>query len=93
MPAADIIAEREHRHGRFADGEGGCDRYRWEQALEPLSGLGQLGGEARRAGVDLSPDVVSDEAHDAFAVVRRETLARVSSSRRTGDRPRAGRPG
>ena len=72
-----VIAEREDRDGGFADGEGGGDGDRREEPLEPLAGLGQLGGKPRRAGVDLGPDVVGDQAHDALAVVGGQSLAGV----------------
>ena len=75
-----VVAEGEHRDGGFADGEGGRDRYGRQQAFEALAGLGQLGGEPGRAGVDLGPDMVSDQAHDALAVVRRESLAGVGQT-------------
>jgi hypothetical protein len=73
----DIIVEREHGDGGLADSKGGrCDDRR-QQALEPLSRLGQFGRDARGAGMDFGADMVRDQPHDAFAIGGREPLTRV----------------
>ena len=50
--------------------------------FEPLAGLGQLGRDARRAGMHLGADMVGDEAHDALAIGRRQTLAGIGKAAR-----------
>ena len=56
----DIVVEREDGDGGLADRKGRRRDHRRQQALEPLSRLGQLGRDTRAAGVDLGADVVGD---------------------------------
>ena len=60
------------------EGRSGDDRR--QQALEPLAGLGQLGRDARRAGMDLGTDVMRDEPDDSFAIGGRQRLARIGQT-------------
>ena len=71
----DIVVEREHGDGGLADREGRRRHDRRQQALEPLARLGQLGRDARRAGMHLGADMMRDEADDALAIGGRQTLA------------------
>ena len=73
MPARDIVVEREDRDGRLADRESRSRDDGRQQSLEPLSRFGQLGRDARIAGMDLDADMMRDEADDALAVGRRDT--------------------
>ena len=91
MPARDIVVEREDRDGGLADREGRRRDHRRQQSLEPLARLGQLGRDARAAGMDLGADMVGDEAHDALAIGGVSTLAGIdkagSTSRSIQSRP------
>ena len=77
IPARDIVVEREDRDGGLADREGRSRDDGRQQSLEPLSRFGQLGRDARAAGMDLGADVMRDEADDALAIGRRKHRAGV----------------
>ena len=87
----DIVAEREHRDGRAADGEARRRDHRRHQALEPLPAFRQLGRDARAAGMHLDADMVRDQAHDAFGVRRRDAAAGVFEAARQPVDPQADR--
>ena len=89
----DIVVEREDGDGGLADREGRRRDDRRQQPLEPLSRFGQLGRDARAAGMDLGADMMGDEPHDALAIGGRQTLAGVGQARPTAGRSRAGRRG
>ncbi len=78
----DVIAEREHRDGRAADGEAGRGHHRGHQPLEPLPAFRQLGRNARRSGVDFDADMVGDQAHDPLGVGGRHAAARILKAAR-----------
>jgi hypothetical protein len=48
-----------------------------KQPLEPLPRLGQLGRDARGAGMNLGADMMGDQTDDALAVGRRQPLTRI----------------
>ena len=73
----DIVVEGEDGDRGFADGEGRRRDDGRQQTLKALAGLGQLGGDARRAGVHLGADMMRDEPDDAFAIAGRQTLSRI----------------
>jgi hypothetical protein len=75
-----IVVEREHGDCGFADREGRCRDDRGQQTLEPLATLRQLCRQARRTGVNLDPDMVGDQADDAFAIGRRKSLAGIGDA-------------
>jgi hypothetical protein len=77
-PGGDVIVQSEHGDGRLADREGRRRYDGRQQALEPFARFGQLGRDAGFAGMDLGADMVSDQAHDPFAVGGRHALARIS---------------
>ena len=79
----DIVVEREDRDGGLADREGRRRDDGRQQALEPLARFGQLGRDARGAGMDLGADMMRDEADDALAVGRRQHARRCRPGRST----------
>ena len=86
----DVVVEGEDRDGRPADGEARRGHDGRHQALEPLPGLRQFGGDARAAGVNLDADMVRDEPHDALGVGGRDAQpvsSRPPDSRSTQSRP------
>ena len=64
----DVVVEGEDGDGGLADGEGRRRDDGRQQPLEPLSRLGQLGGDARALRVNLGADMVRDQAHDPLAI-------------------------
>ena len=66
----DVVFEGEDRDSRFADRERRGRDDRRKKSFEPLSRFRQLGGDARRAGMDFGADMVGDQANDPFAIGR-----------------------
>ena len=77
-----VVVEREDRDRGFADRERRRRHDRRKKSLEPLSRLGQLRRDPRRAGMDLGADMVGDEPNDPFAVGRRQPLSRIGEPAR-----------
>jgi len=73
----DIVGEREHRHGRTADGKAGSRHHRRDQPFKALAGLGQFRRDPWGALMHFHPNMVSDEAHNAFAIFRRDAEPRI----------------
>jgi hypothetical protein len=59
----------------------GADNWR-EQAFKPLAGFGQLCRNARRTRMHLGANMVSDEPHDALAIIWRQTFAGIDQTTR-----------
>src|SRR5208337_1521067 len=78
----DIVAEGEDRDGRPPDGEAGRGYDRRDKPFEPLPRPGQLGGDARRTGVNLDANMMRDEPHDAFGVGWRDAETSVLEAAR-----------
>ena len=78
----DVVVEREDGDRGLADREGRGRHDRRQKSLEPLARLGQLGRDARRAGMNLGADMVGDEADDALAVGGRQAFSGIGQSAR-----------
>ena len=78
----DIIVEGEDGDGLAANGEARRRDHRRNQALETLPAFRQFGGDARAAGMDLDPDMMSDEPHNALGVGGRDAEASVLEAAR-----------
>ena len=59
-PGGDVVFEGEDRDRRFADRERRGRDDRRKKSFETLSRFRQLGGDARRAGMDFGADMVGD---------------------------------
>ena len=76
----DVVVEREDGDGGLADREGRRGNDGRQQALEPFARLGQLGRDARAAGMNLGADMMGDEANDPLAIGGRQPLACIGKS-------------
>ena len=76
----DVVVEGEDGDGRLADGKGRARHDRREQAFEALARFRELGGDSRRAGMDLGANMMRDEPHDPLAIRRQQPLARVGKA-------------
>ena len=57
-------------------------RGRWQDALEPLAGFGQLGGQQRPPAMHFRTDVRGHQADDALAIVFGKLHAQGRAARR-----------
>ena len=73
-PGGDIVFEREYRDSGLADRESRGRNDGRQQAFKPLPCLGSS-AETRGVRMDLGANMMSDQAHDAFAIGRRQALA------------------
>ena len=79
---ADVVIEREHCDGGFADREGRSCDHRRQKALEPLARLGQFGRDTGASGMNLGADMVRDQPHDPLAIGGIKALTGIGQSLR-----------
>jgi hypothetical protein len=77
-----VAIQPDDAHGALAQREGWPRRGRRQDALEPLAGFGQLGGQQRPPAMHLRADVRGDQADDAFAIVFGQLHAQRHAARR-----------